>query len=209
MFIKEVPVESLAEALKAEAQGASRIELCDNLYVGGTTPSYGTIKVCKKILQIPIMVMIRPRGGNFIYTDHEIEAMIEDIKNCKNIGVNGIVTGVLNKNNQVDIEVLKILINEAKPLEITFHKAIDEAADPLLALKQLIDLGIKRVLTSGQAVTAQEGSALMNMMIEKAAGDIIVMPSGQISQENFQQIHELIPGREYHGRIITGPIDIF
>lgn len=207
MIIKEVPVDSLAEALKAKAQGANRIELCNNLHVGGTTPSYGTINVCKKLLEIPLMVMIRPRGGNFVYTNQEIKVMLEDINICKNIGVNGIVTGVLGKNNQVDIKVLKILINEAKPLEVTFHKAIDEATDPLLALRQLIELGVERVLTSGRAVTAQEGSTLMNIMIEKAAGDIIVMPSGQISQENFQEIHELIPGCEYHGRIITGPID--
>jgi len=208
MFLKEVPVESLAEALKAEAQGANRIELCDNLFVGGTTPSYGTIRICKKILQVPIMVMIRPRGGNFVYTSHETEAMIEDIKTCKKIGVNGIVTGVLKDKNQIDIKVLKLLINEAKPLEITFHKAIDETPDPILSLKQLIELGIKRVLTSGQAATAQEGSIIMNKMIKKADSKIIVMPSGKISNKNFQQIRELIPCYEYHGRTITGPLDI-
>jgi len=208
MFFKEVPVESLTEALKAEVLGATQIELCDNLYVGGTTPTLETIKNCKKLLKIPMMVMIRPRGGDFVYTDQEIEAMIEDINYCKKIGVKGIVTGVLDKNNQVAIEIMKMLIKKARPLDVTFHKAIDETPDPIMALEQLIELGVDNVLTSGRASTAQEGSALMNKMIKTAAGDITVMVSGKITKDNFHEIRELIPSRKYHGRIISGPLDI-
>ena len=152
--------------------------------------------------------MIRPRGGDFVYTDQEIEAMIEDINYCKKIGVKGIVTGVLDKNNQVAIEIMKMLIKKARPLDVTFHKAIDETPDPIMALEQLIELGVDNVLTSGRASTAQEGSALMNKMIKTAAGDITVMVSGKITKDNFHEIRELIPSRKYHGRIIAGPLDI-
>lgn len=207
MCIKEVPVESLKEALMAEARRADRIELCENLYVGGTTPSYGTISACKKLMHIPVMVMIRPRGGNFIYTSEEIEVMKEDIKMCKKIGVQGIVTGVLDENLRVNTDIMKILIALATPLEITFHKAIDETPDPLLTLEHLIALGIDRVLTSGQAITAREGGVQMNDMIKKANGKIIVIPSGKITGENFTEIQALIPATEYHGRLIVGPVD--
>ena len=207
MYLKEVPVESFAEALRARDLGAGRIELCDNLHVGGTTPSYGTIRICKEKLNIPLMVMIRPRGGHFIYQDEEIEIMEADIRICKRLGVQGIVTGVLTGSGEVDMEIMKKLTVLARPLQITFHKAIDETADPLGAIGQLISLGIDRVLTSGRAATATQGSALMNRMIRKAGGRIIVMPSGRITRENLQEIRHLIPAQEYHGRRIVGPVD--
>ncbi len=207
MYLKEVPVESFAEALRARDLGAGRIELCDNLHVGGTTPSYGTIRICKEKLNIPLMVMIRPRGGHFIYREEEIEIMEADIRICKRLGVQGIVTGVLTGSGEVDMEIMKKLTALARPLQVTFHKAIDETADPLRAIGQLISLGIDRVLTSGGKATAEQGSVLMNRMIRKAGGRIIIMPSGRITRENLHEIRHLIPAQEYHGRRIVGPVD--
>ncbi len=207
MYIKEVPVESLQEAFRAEALGAGRIELCDNLHAGGTTPSCGTIRICKELLRIPFTVMIRPRCGNFIYTKEEIEIMKEDIRICRESGVYGIVTGVLTENREVNEAAMDTLIRLARPLRITFHKAIDETKDPLAALEQLISLGIDRVLTSGCRETAREGSGLMNEMIRRAGGKIIVMPSGKITKENLGEIRSMIPAPEYHGRLIVGPVD--
>ncbi len=206
MPVKEVPVESFAEAIRAEARGAGRIELCDNLHAGGTTPSYGTIRMCKEKLRIPFMVMIRPRGGGFIYTKEEIEIMKEDIRICKETGVHGIVTGVLTRDHEVDTETMKVLADLARPLQITFHKAVDETPDPLRTLDALIALGIDRVLTSGAAATAFEGSLLMNKMIKRAGGRITVMPSGKITSENLEEIRRLIPAPEYHGRLIVGSL---
>lgn len=202
-IIKEACVGSFSEAKLMVAAGANRIELCENLSEGGTTPSYGTIKECLKRLSVPTLVMIRPRGGDFLYNPEEIEIMKNDILLCKDLGVSGVVFGVLNNENEVDAPLLKSLINCASPMEVTFHKAIDEVSDPLASLDILINLGVNRVLTSGKAETAIEGAELLNRMVEKAQDKIIIVVAGKVSKDNIEEIQTLIPRAEYHGKKIV------
>ncbi|MEG0069425.1 copper homeostasis protein CutC [Cetobacterium sp.] len=198
----EACVESFSEAVIAMKNGANRIELCENLAVGGTTPSYGTIKKSRE-LAVPCFVMIRPRGGDFCYSLDEIEIMKSDIAMCKELGVLGVVFGVLNKENEIDYPLLKELVELAKPMSITFHKAIDEVADPLENIDQLIDIGIDRILTSGKQFKAFEGKDLLNQMIKKADNKIKILVCGGVTKENLKDIQTLIPNKEYHGKKIV------
>lgn len=203
-MILEACVENLNEALTAEDLGADRVELCDNLHVGGTTPSYGTIYMTKKLLQIPIMVLVRPRGGNFVYSSREIEIMKKDMEVCKEIGVHGVVIGALREDSAVDVELMQELITLAGPMEVTFHKAIDETTDILEECKKLTALGIKRVLTSGGKPTAAEGADNINAMIRQLSGKVQVIAAGKITNDNLSQITNLIQAEEFHGRRIVG-----
>ncbi|WP_177163827.1 copper homeostasis protein CutC [uncultured Fusobacterium sp.] len=202
-MIKEACVESLIDALEAEKRGANRIELCDNLSQGGTTPSYGTIKVALSTLKIPVFPIIRPRGGDFCYTPAEIEVIKEDIKVCKSLGAKGVVLGLLTKDKKIDFEVLSQLVELAKPMEVTFHKAIDELEDPTLVIDDLINLGVKRILSSGTKPTALEGKDMLNKMIEKAGDRLTIVVAGKVTKENLPEISSLIPSKEYHGKIIV------
>lgn len=202
-IIKEACVGSFSEAKAMLEAGANRIELCENLSEGGTTPSYGTIKECLKRLSVPILVMIRPRGGNFIYSSEEIEIIKNDILLCKDLGVSGVVLGVLNTQNEIDIPLLKSLINLASPMEVTFHKAIDDVEDPLSSLDILINLGVSKVLSSGKSETAIQGASLLNKMIEKAQDKISIVVAGKVTKDNLEEIISLIPNSEYHGKRIV------
>ena len=202
-MMKEACVESLIDALEAEKRGANRIELCDNLSQGGTTPSYGTIKVALSTLKIPVFPIIRPRGGDFCYTPAEIEVIKEDIKVCKSLGAKGVVLGLLTKDKKIDFEVLSQLVELAKPMEVTFHKAIDELEDPTLVIDDLINLGVKRILSSGTKPTALEGKDMLNKMIEKAGDRLTIVVAGKVTKENLPEISSLIPSKEYHGKIIV------
>lgn len=202
-MIKEACVESLIDALEAEKRGANRIELCDNLSQGGTTPSYGTIKVALSTLKIPVFPIIRPRGGDFCYTPAEIEVIKEDIKVCKSLGAKGVVLGLLTKDKKIDFEVLSQLVELAKPMEVTFHKAIDELEDPTLVIDDLINLGVKRILSSGTKPTALEGKDMLNKMMEKAGDRLTIVVAGKVTKENLPEISSLIPSKEYHGKIIV------
>ena len=141
-MIREKCIGSFLEALEAQELGAERVELCDNLTEGGTTPSYGTIKMVVEKLNIPAFVIIRPRGGDFYYTPEEIEIMKEDIKICKELGVKGVVIGALNRDNTINYDAIKDMIDLAKPMSITFHKAIDELENPVTEVKKLANLGV-------------------------------------------------------------------
>jgi len=202
-MIKEACVESLIDALEAEKRGADRIELCDNLSQGGTTPSYGTIKVALSTLKIPVFPIIRPRGGDFYYTPDEIEVIKEDIKVCKSLGAKGVVLGLLTKDKKIDFEVLSQLVELAKPMEVTFHKAIDELEDPTLVIDELINIGVKRILSSGTKPTALEGKDMLNKMIEKAGDRLTIVVAGKVTKEILPEISSLIPSKEYHGKIIV------
>lgn len=202
-IVKEACVESFREAKLMVMAGAHRIELCENLAVGGTTPSYGTIKECLRKLSVPTLVMIRPRGGNFVYSEEEINIMKNDILLCKDLGVRGVVLGVLTEENEIDRPLLKSLIDLAKPMEVTFHKAVDEVSDPLASLDILMELGVTRVLTSGKAPTAMEGRDLLNRMIARAGDKITVVVAGKVTAENLEEIKEFIPNGEYHGKKIV------
>lgn len=202
-ILKEVCVENLAEALEAEKRGADRIELCDNLSFGGTTQSYGTIKKALEKLKIPVFPIIRPRGGDFFYTEDEIEIMKEDVKMCKSLGAEGVVLGMLTKDKKIDFSLVKEFVSLAYPMEVTFHKAIDELENPVEAVEGLINAGVKRILSSGTKETAFEGAEILNKMIEKADGRIIIVAAGRITAENFQEVSKKILAFEYHGKKIV------
>ncbi len=206
-MVLEACVENIEEALNAQKSGAGRIELCDNLAVGGTTPSYGTIAVCQKYLSIPVIVMIRPRGGNFIYSREEIESMIMDIRICREIGVAGIAIGTLTSGNETDIPLLNELIKASEGLAVTFHKAIDETKNIEKEVTRLTETSICRILTSGGQPTAMEGAAMINRMIVAAAGRISIMPAGKVTSSNVHTLSNLIPAHEFHGRLIVGDLN--
>lgn len=202
-MIREKCIGSFLEALEAQELGAERVELCDNLTEGGTTPSYGTIKMVVKKLNIPAFVIIRPRGGDFYYTPEEIEIMKEDIKICKELGIKGVVIGALNRDNTINYDAIKEMIDLAKPMSITFHKAIDELENPVTEVKKLANLGVNRILTSGTKETALEGKNILREMIKEAGEDIIIIVAGKVTKDNLNEISNLIPAKEYHGKKIV------
>ena len=202
-MIKEACVESFEKALEAQSNGANRIELCENLAVGGTTPSYGTVKICLEKLNIPIFPMIRARGGNFVYSKDEIEIMKEDIKIFKELGVKGVVLGCLTSDNKIDLELTKELVDLAYPMEVTFHKSIDEILNPLDYIDDLVNIGIKRILTSGGEATALEGKDLINEMIKKSNGRLKIVVAGKVTKGNLNGLSNLISADEFHGKLIV------
>lgn len=202
-MIKEACVEFFDGAKRAEENGANRVELCENLSVGGTTPSYGTVKLCLEKLNTDIFPMIRPRGGNFIYSDDEIEIMKEDIKVFKNLGVKAVVFGILTEDNKINLKQMEELVNLSHPMEVTFHKAIDELENPLDWIEDLIKIGVKRILTSGCKATALEGKDMINKMIEKANGKLKIVVAGKVTKENLAELEKLIPANEFHGKQIV------
>lgn len=202
-MVREKCIGSFLEALEAQELGAERVELCDNLTEGGTTPSYGTIKMVVKKLNIPAFVIIRPRGGDFYYTPEEIEIMKEDIKLCKELGVKGVVIGALNRDNTINYDAIKDMIDLAKPMSITFHKAIDELENPVTEVKKLANLGVNRILTSGTKETALEGKNILREMIKEAGEDTIIIVAGKVTKDNLNEISNLIPAKEYHGKKIV------
>ncbi len=202
--ILEACVETLEQAILAEQCGADRIELCANLETGGLTPSEETINAAKQQLKVPIMVIIRPRTGNFVYDSLETAAMEKAILFCKSIGIAGVVLGCLTKDREVDVEKTERLVALASPMQVTFHKAIDEAKDPIQALSQIMEIpGISRVLTSGGAATAEEGLPVLKKMLELAGDKITVLVAGKVTKENLEFLHESIGAKEYHGRRIV------
>jgi copper homeostasis protein len=198
--VKEVCVESYDEALRAVKAGATRIELCDNLAAGGTTPSYGTIKKCLEKLTVPVMVMIRPRSGNFNYSPDELEIMREDILLCKDLGVAGVVFGMLDRIGNIDKEQTLKFVQLSRPLSVTFHKAIDQSVDILGDVAFLRGIGVDRILSSGGQETALEGKKTLNQMIELASPLLSIIVAGKVTWENFEEIREKIPCGDYHGR---------
>jgi copper homeostasis protein len=205
-MIREACVENLSEALIAQERGAERIELCENLAEGGTTPSYGTIVTCKKHLSIPVIVMIRPRGGNFVYSPLEVDSMLEDIRICQEAGADGIATGALTASGHIDLQILRRLINAAGSMQITFHKAIDETGNIETEIQKLKNTGIHRVLTSGGAPTALEGNRMLNKLIHLTTGSLVIVTAGKVTSQNLDTLRRLIPSTEFHGRKIVGDL---
>lgn len=186
----EICANSYQSAKNAQEAGAHRIELCQELSVGGITPSYGLIKQVKENLNIPTYVLIRPRSGNFVYTDDEFEVMKKDIQTCKDLGCDGIVSGVLKEDKTIDLKRTKEFVELSKPLRFTFHRAFDEVKNPKEALKQLIDLGIECVLTSGQKSSVEEGLSLLKELQKIANGRITILAGGGISPKNASKFKE-------------------
>lgn len=196
--VLEVCCYNLESALNAQQSGADRIELCADRHQGGTTPSYGMQEVVKNMLQIPVFVMIRPRGGDFLYSGEEIKVMMHDIQMAKELGMDGVVLGVLSKEGQVNKSVVKDLAGLARPLPVTFHRAFDLTPDPIESLHTLMELGIDRLLTSGQHHTAYHGRNTIKTLVETAGDKMRVMPGAGINEENVVEILSTTGAREFH-----------
>jgi copper homeostasis protein len=194
----EVCVDSLESAMAAERGGASRVELCSSLLEGGITPSAGLIATIRQKISIGLHVMIRPREGDFCYTDEEIGIMGGDVLMAKQLGADGIVFGILDLDADVDIEKTRHLVDLARPLATTFHRAFDMSADLRRSLDQVVEAGANRILTSGGAQTALEGAANLRRLIEGADGRVIVMACGKIDEHNVKDVLERTGVREIH-----------
>lgn len=201
----EICALNIQSALAAQAAGAHRIELCSALDVGGLTPSPGLIQAAVRHLNIQVNVLIRPREGNFYYNDEELEVMLADIEFCRQAGVNGVVVGALDAQNNLDLPKLQDMKAAAGDMEIVHHRAFDFSADPEAALEQLIELGYHRVLSSGQSNSAFEGRFLLKKLVEQAAGRISVMPGAGIEAHNIREIVETSGASEFH---FTGKIKV-
>ncbi len=196
--ILEVAANSVASALAAEAGGATRVELCSALEFGGLTPSHAAIAIAMERLHIPVHVLIRPRAGDFVFDDLECEVMQRDIEACKARGCAGVVLGALTVGGDVDVPRCRALIDAARGMSITFHRAFDVARDPEGALEAVSGLGCDRLLTSGQAADALAGAALIHDLIEQTRGRITVMPGGGITAANLAAVAAATGAHEFH-----------
>lgn len=182
------------EALEA---GADRIELCEQLEIGGITPSAKNIRETVSV-GLPVNVLVRPRGGDFVWSEEEVGMMLDSIALCRRLGCNGVVTGALDSEGRVDMATMRRLIAAARPLEVTFHRAFDECADPLAAFEDIISLGCERLLTSGHAPSAPEGAALIAELVRRSEGRIIVMAGAGVRQENLKSLEKETKAQEFH-----------
>lgn len=194
----EICVGSINSALIAQACGADRIELCDNLTEGGTTPSYGMIAQCKSQLKIPFFPIIRPRGGNFMFNNDEFQIMREDVLCCREMGCEGIVIGMLRKDSTVDMERCAELIALAGEMEITFHRAFDRCSSMERALEDIVDLGCHRLLTSGGKEYAPDGTEKLRSLVRQAGLRINIMPGSGITYQNLQKVAAETGAYEFH-----------
>jgi copper homeostasis protein len=197
-FKLEICVDSVQSAREAQNAGADRVELCANLSEGGTTPAYGIISMTRDNLRIGLHVLIRPRAGDFLYSDTEFDMMRRDINICKECGADGIVIGILRNDGTIDLERTSELAELAHPLSVTFHRAFDMCADPYSGLEDIIKAGASRLLTSGHKNSAAEGSALLRDLVVQAAERIVIMPGSGINESNIEQIAKTTGANEFH-----------
>jgi copper homeostasis protein len=200
-LILEIATSDFNSSFAAAKGGADRIELCNNLAEGGTTQSEAVIKHCREKLDIQVFPIVRPRGGDFLYTDDEYRIMVGDIKTCKNLTCDGVVIGLLNTNGSIDVERASRLVELAYPMEVTFHRAFDRCRDPFEALEQLIAIGCTRLLTSGQQQTAPGGVDLIAQLVKAADERIIIMPGSGVRKENIQQLIQQTGATEFHSSL--------
>ncbi|WP_425448268.1 copper homeostasis protein CutC [Dethiothermospora halolimnae] len=204
-MILEVCVDSYTSMSIAKDAGADRIELCSALNIGGLTPSYGLMKQAKEIEDIEVFVMIRPRSGDFLYDDNEFEAMKNDIKLAKKMEFDGIVTGILLRDGKIDIQRMRKLVEIANPLKVVLHRAFDNAKNPVEDIPKLIEMGICRILTSGQRSNALKGAHYIGKLQEKFGEFITIMPGCGVKAKNIERIHKITKCTQYH---LSGRIDI-
>lgn len=202
-YIIEIATTDFTTTKSAVEGGADRIELCSALSEGGITPSFGLIKQCRKAFEVPLFPIIRPRAGDFLYTEDEFEVMLKDVFLCKETGCEGVVLGMLNKDGNIDVKRTSKLIDLAYPMEVTFHRAFDRCKDPFRALEELIKIGCQRILTSGQKPIAPEGVELIAELIKQADDRIIIMPGSGVRKENIKTIVEKTGAVEFHSSIKT------
>ncbi len=196
--ILEINSYSVQSVINAQNGGAHRVELCDNFPEGGTTPSYATILLAREKIDIQLFVIIRPRGGDFLYSELEYEIMKKDIEICKKLGVDGVVIGILNADGTVDKERTAALVRLARPMGVTFHRAFDMTRDPFEALNDLVETGVDRVLTSGQEGSCIEGKELIRQLVEKSGDRIIIMPGAGLDENNLEDFARYTGAREFH-----------
>ena len=202
----EICCGSIQSAANAKAGGAVRVELCQGLIEGGTTPSPATIEYAVKELGLQVFVLIRPRGGDFCYNELEIKTMEEDVEFCKRAGVAGIVVGFLHPDGSIDTELTRRFVKLAAPLPVTFHRAFDRCTDPLRALEQVIDCGCARILTSGCKPTAMEGADMLQQLVKQANGRIKILAGSGVTPENAAALRQKTGAPEIHGSCkITRP----
>ncbi|MES2545820.1 MAG: copper homeostasis protein CutC [Bacteroidota bacterium] len=199
----EIACFNLESAIIAQENGADRIELCDNINEGGTTPDFETTKIAKEKIAIPLYVMIRPRGGDFIYSDAEFNQMKSEIKQFKKLKVNGFVFGILNKDGSANKEQNFELVDLAKPIPCTFHRAFDVAASLFESLETVIDCGFTTILTSGQEKNVIEGIEVLTQLVEKANNRIVIMPGGGLRSTNIGLLEEKTNADFYHSSAIV------
>ncbi|CAL1516911.1 copper homeostasis protein CutC [Chitinophaga sp. MM2321] len=197
-FTLEICAASVASCIAAEAGGANRIELCDNLLEGGTTPSYATIAVAREKVKIDLYPIIRPRGGDFLYSDLEFDIMKKDVEICKQLGCNGVVIGILTADGRVDKHRCKELVTLAWPMGVTFHRAFDMTDNPFEALEDIIDIGCERILTSGAHNTAVEGASLLKDLVGRADNRIIIMAGAGVRAANIATLVKTTGVQEFH-----------
>ncbi len=198
MIKTEICINSPESAVAAQKGGAERVELCANLLEGGTTPSIGAVKTARAAVQIGLHVIIRPRGGDFLFNEFEVDTMKHDIEAMKALGIDGVVIGSLTQEAEIDIPQTKALIEIARPLSVTFHRAFDMCRNPITALETLVDLGVDRVLTSGQEESVIEGIDLIKELNDKADDRIIIMRGGGITPRNVNKLVEYTGVTEVH-----------
>ncbi len=202
----EICANSAASAAAAQAGGAHRVELCAGMPEGGTTPSMGEVSVARDLLtSTKLHVIIRPRGGDFLYSDIEQEVMLRDVVMAKQLGVDGVVFGALTANGEINMKFMRQLMAEAEGLSVTFHRAFDMCRNPQEALENIVSLGIDRILTSGQQTTAEAGIPLIKGLITQAADRIIIMPGCGVNAGNIRKIAEATGAKEFH---LSGRTDI-
>lgn len=199
----EIACFNLESALIAQENGADRVELCAGIEVGGTTPDSELVKQARENLTVDLYVMIRPRGGNFVYTEDEFNQMQFDISVLKELKVDGFVFGILKDDKTINWEQNKILVDLAKPFPCTFHRAFDEVQNPFQALEQLMDCGFKTILTSGQAQNVTEGMNCLSELVSKANNRIVIMPGGGLRSTNIEVIQQNTKAGFYHSSAIT------
>lgn len=194
----EICANSVASCLEAQKGGAWRVELCAAIPEGGTTPSYGDIALARELLQIKLHVIIRPRGGDFLYSPLEHRIMLKDIENAHRLGADGVVIGCLTPEGEVDMARNRELMNAAAGMSVTFHRAFDMCRDPYDSLERIIELGCDRLLTSGQQPRAEEGIALLQELVRKAGDRIIIMPGSGVNANNIAKLAKETGAREFH-----------
>jgi len=197
----EIATSDFKSSFAAAKGGADRIELCNNLAEGGTTQSESIIKHCREKLAIEIFPIVRPRGGDFLYTNDEYRIMAEDVQTCKELNCDGVVIGLLHADGNIDVDRTARLVELAYPMEVTFHRAFDRCRDPFEALEQLITLGCTRILTSGQQQTAPEGINMIAELVKAADQRIIIMPGSGVRKENIQQLLQHTGATEFHSSL--------
>jgi copper homeostasis protein len=186
------------EAQEAQAGGARRIELCEDLRCGGITPGRKNIIETLQSVEIPVNVLVRARGGDFVYTEDEVQAMLESVRMCRELGVNGVVVGALRKDGSIDTETVRRLIAEANGLEVTFHRAFDECSEPFSALEDIISLGCGRLLTAGHASDVNDGEPMLKKLVEIAGHRIIILAGSGVRPCNIARIEAAAGVREFH-----------